>query len=205
MIYVINKLDDIDTKDKKEPIAILDLRNNPYYLEKDFEYSLELQNYEVYDEEKCQTLMNKKLRCFSKNEKFKKRCQKYIEENAEEFLKCDIMNYSYSLEHQKKSIINFDINNEIYEKKNFDSEYEYDYDYDYEKDNDNLSVDDLFNISKDEDDLNKEEETNELKTKEESNIDGREKENFIMINKEDCIEYGLSKKDNNYIECKKYE
>ena len=203
-IYVINNLDDVDTQNKKEPLPFLDIRNNPLYSEKDYD-SLALQNLQIYDVEKCQALINKMTRCLSnKNKKLNKRCQKYIEEKAEEFVKCDIIiNYNYSLEDQKKNIINFDSKNENYKKDNFD--YEYNYEKEKEKENDNLLENDLFNSSKDNDDLNEEDDINETNNKEESLIDEREKENFIMINKQDCIEYGLSKKDDNYIECKKYE
>ena len=33
----------------------------------------------------------------------------------------------------------------------------------------------------------------------------KEKENFIIINDKDCVEYGLSRRDPNYIVCTKYE
>ena len=202
-IYVINNLDDIDPQEKRDPLPFLDIRNNPLYSEKDYE-ALALQNTQIYDIQKCQVLINKMTRCLSKNKKPNKRCQKYIEENAEEFVKCDIIiNYNYSLEEQKKNIINFDFNNEIYKKDSYD--YKHDYEKEKENENDNLSENDFFNSSKDNDDLNDENDINETNNKEESLIDEREKENFIMINKEDCIEYGLSKKDNNYIECKRYE
>ena len=202
-IYVINTLDDIDTQDKKEPLPFLDIRNNPLYSEKDYD-SLVIKNSKVYHLQKCQALMNKMTRCISKNKKLNKRCQKYIEEKAEEFVKCDIIiNFNDSLESQKKNIIDFDINNDIFKKNNFD--YSDQNEKEKEKENDNLSENDLFNSSKDNEDLNEEDEFNETNNKEEPLIDEREKENFIMINKEDCIEYGLSKKDNSYIECKKYE
>ena len=207
-IYIINDFDDIDTQDKKDPLPILDIRNNPYYSEQKDIDSLTVQNTKIYDVQKCQTLMNKIYRCFGKNKKLNKRCQKYIEEKAEDFVRCDIIiNYNFSLEDQKKNLINYDFNNDIYKKNNlvYDYDYEKEKKKEKEKEKDNLPENDFFNSSKEDDDLNEGEENNEINNKEESLIDKREKENFIMINKEDCIEYGLSKKDNNYIECKKYE
>ena len=140
---------------------------------------------------KCKYLINQLISCVNMKSEVNEKCQKFYNEKIEEFEKCDFIITNYSLEDMKENIIYFDINQE---KNSIIPDYE-------ENEED---TNDILKMSKDYE-LNEEIEIEERKSKDELLKDESLKENFIVVKDKDCIEYELSKKDENYIVCTKYE
>ena len=144
----------------------------------------------VYEYDKiknCKSLMNEFYSCLSKkNGDMNNRCQMLYNENILE--KCRFIYSNNSFEKIKMQIHNL-INKEknyIENTKEFLNEFDWNRD---ESDNEE-------NIE-----LELEEKNNDFNSKNKE----KEKENFIIINDKDCVEYGLSRRDPNYIVCTKYE
>ena len=146
--------------------------------------------------QKCEELVDELLQCYYMKNQLNKNCQKLFEEKVNDLIKCKMMITNFSLEGMKKNIINFELNDDNDKGNN--------YDYYFKDEDDTLILEDLFKLSKDYN-LKEEIEIDDINFQEESIIEKKEKENFIIIDKRDCIEYELSKKDNNYIICNKYE
>ena len=195
-IYLINNSYNIDINGNKESYAIIDLGDDPYdsdinldaYDINDFEYS------KFIEIEKCEELIDELLQCYIMENQMNKKCQKLYEEKVNDLFKCKMVISNFSLENMKKNLINFNLNDN--NEDNFD--------YYFREEDDNLILDDLFKLSKDYN-LKEVIEIDDLYFQEEPLIEKKEKENFIIVDKRDCVEYELSKKDSNYIICNKYE
>ena len=198
IIYVINNPNDIDTNDNKEDYTIIDLREDPYDSDANLDiYDIYEMQYSKFNEiQKCEELVDELLQCYYMKNQLNKKCQKLFEEKVNDLIKCKMMISNFSLEGMKKNIINFELNDDNDKGNN--------YDYYFKDEDDTLILEDLFKLSKDYN-LKEEIEIDDINFQEEPIIEKKEKENFIIIDKRDCIEYELSKKDNNYIICNKYE
>ena len=193
IIYVINNPNKIDTNDNKEAYAIIDLREDPYDSDDN------LDTYDIYDLneiQKCDDIIDELLQCYYIKNQLNKKCKKLYEEKVNDLIKCKMMISNLSLKDMKKNIINFELDG-VNDKGN-------NYDYYFKEEDDNQILEDLFKLSNDYN-LKEEIEIDDINFQEDPIIEKKEKENFIIIDKRDCIEYELSKKDNNYIVCNKYE
>jgi len=198
VIYVINNNNDIDTNDNKEAYAIIDLREDQYDSHDNLNtYDIyEMQYSKLIEIQNCEELLGELLQCYYMKNQLNKKCQKLYEERVNDLIKCKMMISNFSLEGMKKNIINFELDSGNDKGNN--------YDYYFKEEDDTLILEDLFKLSKDYN-LKEEIEINDINFQEEPIIENKEKENFIIVDKRDCIEYELSKKDNNYIVCNKYE
>ena len=198
IIYVINNNNDIDTNDNKEAYAIIDLREDQYDSHDNLNtYDIyEMQYSKLIEIQNCEELLGELLQCYYMKNQLNKKCQKLYEERVNDLIKCKMMISNFSLEGMKKNIINFELDSGNDKGNN--------YDYYFKEEDDTLILEDLFKLSKDYN-LKEEIEINDINFQEEPIIENKEKENFIIVDKRDCVEYELSKKDNNYIVCNKYE
>ncbi len=198
VIYVINNNNDIDTNDNKEAYAIIDLREDQYDSHDNLNtYDIyEMQYSKLIEIQNCEELLGELLQCYYMKNQLNKKCQKLYEERVNDLIKCKMMISNFSLEGMKKNIINFELDSGNDKGNN--------YDYYFKEEDDTLILEDLFKLSKDYN-LKEEIEIDDINFQEEPIIENKEKENFIIVDKRDCIEYELSKKDNNYIVCNKYE
>ena len=198
VIYVINNNNDIDTNDNKEAYAIIDLREDQYDSHDNINtYDIyEMQYSKLIEIQNCEELLGELLQCYYMKNQLNKKCQKLYEERVNDLIKCKMMISNFSLEGMKKNIINFELDSGNDKGNN--------YDYYFKEEDDTLILEDLFKLSKDYN-LKEEIEIDDINFQEEPIIENKEKENFIIVDKRDCIEYELSKKDNNYIVCNKYE
>ena len=198
VIYVINNNNGIDTNDNKEAYAIIDLREDQYDSHDNLNtYDIyEMQYSKLIEIQNCEELLGELLQCYYMKNQLNKKCQKLYEERVNDLIKCKMMISNFSLEGMKKNIINFELDSGNDKGNN--------YDYYFKEEDDTLILEDLFKLSKDYN-LKEEIEIDDINFQEEPIIENKEKENFIIVDKRDCIEYELSKKDNNYIVCNKYE
>ena len=187
-----------DTNDNKEAYAIIDLREDQYDSHDNLNtYDIyEMQYSKLIEIQNCEELLDELLQCYYMKNQLNKKCQKLYEERVNDLIKCKMMISNFSLEGMKKNIINFELDSDNDKGNN--------YDYYFKEEGDTLILEDLFKLSKDFN-LKEEIEIDDINFQEEPIIENKEKENFIIVDKRDCVEYELSKKDNNYIVCNKYE
>ena len=152
------------------------------------EYSV---SYKYIEIKKCKYLITELISCINMKNEVNEKCQKLYNEKVEDLEKCDFIITNYYMEEMKENKIYFNLKNE----KNIDI-------IDYEENEEDFN--DILKLSKDYE-LNEEIEIEEINNKYESLKEESPKENFIIINNKDCTEYELSKKDENYIVCTKYE
>jgi hypothetical protein len=143
--------------------------------------------YEYDNIKNCKSLMNEFYSCLSKkNDDIYNRCQMLYNENILEKCRFIYSNNSFEkIKMQYHNMINKE-KNDIEDTKEFLNEFDWNID---ESDNEG-------NIE-----IELEEKNNDFNSKNKE----KEKEKFIIINDKDCVEYGLSRRDPNYIVCTKYE
>lgn len=137
---------------------------------------------EIYKNEyikNCYFLMKEFYSCLSKKNEIIDDCQILYEDKILEIQKCSLIYSNNSFEKVKMKY------NNIFEKNENNDE-------------------DIMELLKDYE-IDGYDEYTEKNIDDNSEIKEKEKENFIIVNNKDCVEYQLSKKDENYIICTKYE
>ena len=189
ILYIVDNSDDPNSQNY-QIISLNDIEDNYF----DIQNEEDLDNFPpiVYEYDKiknCRSLMNDFYSCLSKKNDINNRCQTLYNENILEKCRFIYSNNSFEkIKMQYHKILNKEENN-IEDTKEFLNEFDWNID---ESDNEGNEGNIEFELEEKNNDFNS-------KNKE------IEKENFIIINDKDCVEYGLSRRDQNYIVCTKYE